>query len=354
MNTRGYLILIGVAALLAGLAAWAYLSTRNAPAAAASERLFPDLLARINDVAAVELTGPEGQVRVTRQGDDWVLPEKTGVPAIDARVRPIIIALAELEAGEPKTTNPDLYARIGVEEPGGGAASTLLTLADASGQTLASLILGKTEWISSKQMRYVRKSGEAQSWLLDFKPDTSLDATVWADKTLARVDGSRIQSVVITQPSGEDMRLTKETPEQEHYAVAPMPEGRTLRSEGVADPLARGLQQLNFEDVRPAGESLEGLVTTITFQTFDGLTVTMRVVDEEGVKWATLTAEGEQVERREELGELQGRFAGREFKLASWAFNNLNKRVIDMIASTAPRPADPLDQPIGPVLDLDD
>ncbi|MCL4220303.1 MAG: DUF4340 domain-containing protein [Phycisphaerales bacterium] len=354
MNTRGILLLVAVAALLAGLAALVYVSSRSAPTVAPSERLFPDLLARINDVASVELSGAGGQVRLARQDGAWVLPEKAGVPAVEARVRPIIIALAELQTGEPKTRNPDLYARIGVEDPGEGGTSTLLTLSDASGQTLASLILGKTEWISSNQMRYVRKSGEAQSWLLEFKPDTSLDATVWADKTLARVDGSRIRSVVIRQPTGEEMRLTKETPEQEHFAVAPMPEGRTLRSEGVADPLARGLQQLNFEDVRSAGESLEGLVTTITFQTFDGLTVTMRVVDEDGERWATLTAEGDEAERAEELVELQNRFAGREFKLATWAFNNLNKRVIDMIASTAPKPDDPLDQPIGPVLDVDD
>ncbi|NOG52415.1 MAG: hypothetical protein HND48_25475 [Chloroflexi bacterium] len=53
---------------------------------------------------------------------------------------------------------------------------------------------------------------------------------------------------------------------------------------------------------------------------------------------------------RRELVELQNRFAGREFKLATWAFNNLNMRVIDMIASTAAKADDPLDQPIGPVL----
>ncbi len=353
MNTRGYLILIAVAGVLALLAGLAYMSSRNAPKAAASDLLFPDLLGRINDVAAVELSGPQGEVRVTRQGDAWVLPDKTGVPAVEGRVRPIIIALAELEAGEPKTTKPELYSRIGVEEPGEGSSSTLLTLSDAAGQTMASLILGKTEWISSNQMRYVRKSGEAQSWLLEFKPDTNLDASMWAEKTLTRVDGSRVRSVVIRQPSGEEMRLSKETPEQEHYAVDPLPEGRSLRSEGVADPLARGLQQLNFEDVRAGGESLEGPVTTFTFQTFDGLTVTMRVVDEGGVKWATLTAEGEQAEKPDELAELQQRFAGREFKLPTWAFNNLNKRMIDMIASTAPRAEDPLDQPLGPVLDPD-
>lgn len=353
MRTRGYLILICVATALALLAGLAYMSTRSGPGAAASDRLFPDLLARINEVASVEVNGPAGKVRVTRQGDAWVLPDKTGVAAVEARVRPIIFALAELVPGEPKTSNPDLYARISVEEPGEGSTSTLLTLSDASGQTMASLILGKTAWISSKQMRYVRKSGDAQSWLIEFKPDTSLDATVWAEKTLARVDGSRVQRVVIRQPSGEEMRLSKETPEQGNYDVAPLPEGRTLRSEGVADPLARGLQQLNFEDVRAGGASLEGLVTTIIFQTFDGLTVTMRVVDEEGSNWATLTAEGEQVEKPEELAELQRRFAGREFKLPTWAFNNLNKRMIDMIASLAPPSEDPLDRPIGPVLDPD-
>ncbi|KAA0215174.1 MAG: DUF4340 domain-containing protein [Leptolyngbya sp. PLA3] len=353
MNTRGYLVLIGVAALLAGLSALAYMSSQQGPAPAMSSRLFPDLMGRINDVTSIELTGPEGQVRMTRQGNGWVLPEKTGVPAVEARVRPLIIALAELEGGEPKTTNPDLYTRIGVEEPGEAGDSTLLTVSDASGQTLASLILGKTEWISSRQMRYVRKSGDVQSWLIEFKPDTSLDASVWAEKTLTRVDGSRVKSVVIRQPSGEEMILTKTTPEQPHYEVAPIPEGRSLRSEGVADPLARGLQQLNFEDVRPAGQSLEGLVTAITFQTFDGLTIRMSVVDEAGSKWATLTAEGAAAEKPEELAELQARFAGREFQLPTWAFNNLNKRMIDMIASSAPQPEDPLDQPLGPLLDPD-
>lgn len=354
MSIRGYLVLIGVAGVLALLAAAAYMSSRRGPAVVGSERLFPDLLARINEVTTVELSGAGGQVRVTRRDGVWVLPDKAGVAAVEGRVRPIIFALAELEEGEAKTTNPDLYARIGVEGPGEGSTSTLLTLSDASGQALASLILGKSEWLSSRQMRYVRKSGDAQSWLIEFKADTSLDAMVWAEKALARVDGSRIRSMVIRQASGEEMRLTKDAPEQEHYEVAPMPAGRALRSEGVGDPLTRGLQQLNFEDVRPAGAGWAGPVTTITFETFDGLKVTMRVVDEEGAFWAALSAEGEQAENVEELSELRNRFAGREFRLATWAFNNLNKRVIDMIASTAPRADDPLDRPIGPVLDFDD
>lgn len=353
MNKRGILILLVITGVVALAATFAYVaSNKSTEASERSELLFPDLMDRINDVAQVKLSGPDGSVNVVEQNGAWILPDKTGVPAVEPKVRQLIIRIAELEPTEAKTANPDLYARINVEEPGPGATSTLLTLADAKGNPIASLILGKTEWQSSQQMRYVRRADQPQSWLVKFDSDTGLDSAAWAEKELTRIEGSRIQSLVVTQASGQEMELSKSSPEQEHYDVAPIPEGRQLRSPGAADPLANGLQQLNFEDVREA-QAQPGLATTFVFQTFDGLVVTMRVVEESDAKWAQLTAESSaEVKDPEDLATLQQRFQGREFKIPTWAFNNLNKRVNDFLAApTQPQTPQPQDQPLGPVLD---
>lgn len=356
MTSRGLLILLLIAGLLALAATAMVVSSRRATSAQETDaHLFADLMDQVNDVTSVSLDEPEGSVTVELREGEWVMPSKAGMPATEAKVRQLVLRVAELEEGEAKTANPELYPRIGVEDPGQGAGSTLLTLSDSKGEPMASLILGKSEWRNSKQMRYVRKAGEAQSWLVVFESDTSVDGAAWLEKELTRVDGSRVQSLVITQANGEEMGLSKSSQEQAHYDVAPIPEGRELRSEGVADPLARGLQQLNLEDVRESGSARAGLETTFVFQTFDGLVVMMSVDDEDGSHWAILTAESAgEVEDPGELAKLQKRFDGREFKIATWAFNNLNKGINDMLK---PLPTPALeggrsdDAPLGPVLD---
>lgn len=352
MNNRGTLILLLVTGVVALAATFAYItSNKSTKATETSALLFPDLMDRINDVAQVKLSGPDGSINVVEHDGTWILPEKTGVPAVEAKVRQLIIRIAELEPTEAKTANPDLYSRINVEDSGPGAASTLLTLADAEGNPLASLILGKIEWQSSQQMRYVRRADQAQTWLVKFDSDTSLDTTAWAEKELTRIDGSRIQSLIITQATGHEMGLSKSSPEQEHYDVAPIPEGRELRSPGAGDPLARGLQQLNFDDVREARPQL-GLATNLVFQTFDGLVISMRVVEESDEKWAQLSAESiGEARDPEELAKLQKRFEAREFEIPAWAFNNLNKRVTDLLAAPKPPEPEPEGRPLGPILD---
>ncbi|RMH14813.1 MAG: DUF4340 domain-containing protein [Planctomycetota bacterium] len=354
MNARAVLVLLLVTGVLAVAAALVYTRSNPGSTSSARDRFLPDLMDRINEVAQVEIVDASRRTHIVREDDRWVLPEKTGIAALDNKVRPLLIKLAEAEIVEPKTSNPDLYERIGVEDVGEASTSTQLTCSDADGNTIASVILGNSERRGTTQLRYARRVGQPQSYLIDFSGDASSDPLNWIDKTLVKVDGSRVQSVMITHPTGEEMGLSKATPEQEHFDVAPIPEGRELRSPGVADPISRALTQLNFEDVRPSTGTSEGIETVVVYQTFDGLVITLRIADEAGEKWAILTAESAgQVEDPDELARLQERFAGRAFKLPAWAANNMSKRVTDVLAPLEePREIPALeDPPLGPVLD---
>ncbi|GAB4384739.1 MAG: hypothetical protein Kow0022_08250 [Phycisphaerales bacterium] len=356
MTSKGLVILLIIAGVLTLAASAVVVSSRRSTSVQDGQRrVFADLMDRVNDVRLIVIRDGQGDLQIEQRDGRWVVPDKADMPADEAKVRQLILRLAELEAVEPKTSNPELYARIGVEDPGPGASSTLLTLSDADGGPLASLILGKTEWRNGRQMRYARKPGEAQSWLVVFESDTGTDGMAWVDKQLTRIDGSRVQSLTITRSDGEEMGLSKSSREQAHFDVAPIPEGRELRSEGAADPLARGLQQLNFEDVRPSGGPRTGPESVFVFQTFDGLVVTMSVDDEDGSHWAILTADGTgEVADPDELAMLKERFNGREFKIATWAFNNLNKSVKDLLKplpTPEPEEDDSEEPPLGPVID---
>ena len=75
--------------------------------------------------------------------------------------------MAELETLDPKTDNPELYHKLGVQDVGPGVEDAkLLILRDAAQDELAALIVGKRRPGSGQASFYARKRGEARSWLV--------------------------------------------------------------------------------------------------------------------------------------------------------------------------------------------
>ena len=76
-------------------------------------------------------------------GGHWVVVEKGNYPADEARMRRLLLGLADLTLVEPKTERPELFARLDLDDPSNGK-STLVALQDRTGKTVAELIVGKT------------------------------------------------------------------------------------------------------------------------------------------------------------------------------------------------------------------
>jgi hypothetical protein len=104
---------------LAGVGLW-LVSRREADSTA--EPSGPVLALKQNDLNAVTrlqiFKGDGSHVTLTRDATRWVVAERN-YPADTGQVRKLLLDLSALQIEEQKTSDPALYAKLGVEDPRG-------------------------------------------------------------------------------------------------------------------------------------------------------------------------------------------------------------------------------------------
>src|SRR5690606_601435 len=116
------------------------------------------------------------------------------------KLRQALTALAEARVLEQKTANAELYGRIGVEDTSAPTATGISVALTAPGRDLPAVILGNAE---GSRYRYVRRAGEAQSYLIDRNPDVPRAAAQWLDSVIVSIGPDRVREVTITHSDGE-------------------------------------------------------------------------------------------------------------------------------------------------------
>jgi len=290
MKTRTLTILAAVAL---GAGTLAYVAVRSrAPDAGKSEQkaLIPDFPA--DQVTKIAVKKAAADITVERGGDakTWTLPSKGGFPADFERVKTLMTGLIDSKIVEPKTSLPDMYPRLGVEDPKPDNSSTQLTLSDKDGKALATLILGSRDFSASgtSPRTFARRVGDTQAYLVEGDLRAETDPLLWMSRTIVELTGQRVKSVTITQPGGEKVaiEMTGGT-----YRVTNVPEGRTLKDEFVGSRIGSVLASIMLDDVKPAKDvDLATDTPTAEFRTSDGLVVTVKARKIETKFWATFAA----------------------------------------------------------------
>ena len=60
-------------------------------------------------------------VELKRRASSWTVSERDNYPADEAKLRKLLIAIADAKLDEEKTSNPESYATLGVEDTKGAA-----------------------------------------------------------------------------------------------------------------------------------------------------------------------------------------------------------------------------------------
>jgi hypothetical protein len=296
MHARSLILLASATAALVAIAIVVLASgDRGVSRAAPGQSAFPALAARLGDVASVTVSRDGTTMTLIRDGDNWLVAEKGNYPANAAKISQIVRAMADLTLVEPKTQNPDLYPRLEVEDPGNGK-STLVAVKDKSGGDLAQAIVGKRRYDrlgAGNDGVYLRKPGEAQSWLARGTLDPSGDAASWLDRKIIDISEKKIAKVTLTQADGSKLVISRSAPEAK-FAVEDAPADAKFKSEIATSGPATALETLDLDDVKPAGELPvpEKDVVTASFTTFDGLTVDLRLMERDKADWIAISAAG--------------------------------------------------------------
>jgi len=348
-------------------------SSSNAEASMEKAKLFPELAKVRNDVTAIRVQRASGGYMLRRVGDVWTLEDKGGYPVQMEQVRKAVLALSDATTVEAKTADPARHAKLGVEDfDAADSKSTLVTLSDKEGREVAKLVVGReldSGGVQGNGQRYVRKSGEAQSWLAVLKLDLHEESTGWLAKEILKVPQDSVRSVEIRQPDGETVLVDRPAAETKDFTLHGIPEGKEATYPTVANSLATGLEYVNLEDVAPASEVdfSTGTGPIARFYTFDGLVVTVTTKDQDGKSYASFAAsyeappqaateaqtdppkDGEAAtpppSAKKSAAEVTQEAAALDARLSKWAYvissysrSQLGKKLTELVKDKAPPP----------------
>lgn len=279
------LVILAAIAVLAAIGA-AFLEDRQASTPPAiDDLLYPALSAGLNETTSIEITDGNGNEAVTVERKDagWIVVEEYGYRADSGKIRQLLLRLSDAIIVETKTSNPDLYARLGVADPGSAEGAGLLL--EIGEPVDVRLIVGKRESRAGKGT-YARRAGEDISYLIDADIELDTDPLNWLDRQLFDVDSQSVQRVEIIHEDGEEVVLQRVG---DQFVIVGIPEGRNLSSPGAAQPVSRALSSLLFDDVLPRSE-FENFdpQASAHFHLDDGRRITILAQQREDERWVSV------------------------------------------------------------------
>ena len=284
-----FLLLVGALALAGGIAVQ---PKPDLPPAESGQLAYPGLATQLGSAVSVEINGGGKSVTLMRQGDDaspnWTVAERGGYPADAHKLRSLLVALGELRLYEPRTADPALYERLGVNNPqADGASSTGVLVTDRAGRVMASLILGHRgirQRPGAPEQIYIRRTGEKNAWLAEGALDVSPDPLTWLQHDIIDIKADRVASVEIHRDGGV---LTLRRGKDGKLALDPPPTGKLDDIKPVE--VSQGLEGLTLVDV--GGDTLPGQpVGSAQYVTTDNQKITVFLSRDGDHVWARLAA----------------------------------------------------------------
>ncbi len=336
--------------------------------------LFPELVNRINDVVAIDIKGSQRSVLLRQQDNIWVIGNADNYPALFEKVKGTVVHLSKLKILAEKTDNPELYSKLGVEDPEEKRAkSLLLTLRDKSNQKVASIIVGAprhSKSANSSPGLYVRKPDTAQALLVEGSLNITDDINDWFNRHILDIYASRLSEVSIQHPDGDELKIGKKTKEQPSFELQDELVGGKGKSvfKIIFNRIGTALEEINADGVRSATQFTfpEDTVVT-TFKTFDGLIITAKCamvndkpyaqfsfnVDSAIIESSQENLADEKMNVQEEARILNDILSEWVYEIPEFKYEDLTKRKDSLTSIATPDLKNDPRRPINPLQNLD-
>ena len=274
MKLKSLLILI-VAIIVGGLIYY-FGFNQDDGLAESNSYLIPNLSEKLNDVTKFTIHEAENRIltAIRKTEKKWIVENRDGYEANFALIRSLFTNLAEAKLIEAKTSNPDNYSRLGVEDVELANAQGVLVSIEGLGEPVE-FIAGKVGSVG-KNTQYIRRKGEEQSWLINKKLNVDQDVTRWLKKDLLDIPPERVKSIQIHHPDGSVITIENQGTEDYEFALLnAIPEGKKI-SESEVYQVANALSSLQLIDVASLENLNEEAAQPIAtkFLTYDGITLT--------------------------------------------------------------------------------
>jgi hypothetical protein len=343
--SRQRFIALMVAALVA-ISGALYLSTqRNLPRDPHGLALLPSLAGELNTVTALSVRkgGTAPTVTLHRQDEPWTVAERADYPADVPKLRKLLLTLSEASIREAKTSNPENYAIIGVEDPvqpGATGAQIEVTAQDGK----HAVIVGK----SAGEGNFVRRAAEKTSYAVE--PGISFEAEprYWIDTHLLDIAADKIQRVetkpamgaayavhrvAATEPKPTDAKSSSPNataPAASKFVLEGVPGGRQAADPQTLAPSPAHFSNLDIEDVAAAGDIDFSKPSTVTVTLTDGSVITFTGAIIGDKRWIQVTAPKD--------ASLSAKTNGRAFEIAAYRYDGIFRALEQLLVPKPPPP----------------
>ncbi|MBT6093676.1 MAG: DUF4340 domain-containing protein [Rhodospirillaceae bacterium] len=341
------IIILGAATVIAvGAAAVSLNANQAGTGVEVSGPVFPGLIEQVNTIAKVVIEHRGQTLTMVRAGKDgWTMAESDSYPVSAKVAEKVVVQLADLNFYELKTKKPELYSRLHVEDLGAkDSQARQIKLFDAGGKAAADLMAGRKRYNlvgTRKEGVYIRKPGNAQTWLAAGELDVEIKPGDWLVSKIVDIAEEKVAKVTIRHPDGEKIAISKPDPKVRNFTLHGIPMGKQLKYDTDPNNVAAVLDQLNLDDARKAGFVTFDADKTINslFETRDGLTLEIAMVAKGEEQWASFkasTMEGAKPGAVKLADEINKRVTGWVYALPSFKSTRLKRRMADMLKDNKP------------------
>lgn len=301
MNRKQFIVLLVALVVLggAGLAMfWQDIASYRESGAKIGAKILPNL--KVSDVAQVTLKDGAEQATLVRQEKGWVVKERGNYPANFTDISDTIIKMIELKAVQSETVSAALLPRINLADPPAKApesgakapegVGTQVVFADAAGKLFATIVLGKT--VLKKDPgnplpnaqdgvpagRYVRVGETKEQVVVVGDPLANVSAAPgrWLEKDFFKAD--RVKTLTVSGEGGMQWKIARDVEYGQWKFVGAGGDLDASAAVGAVNSLA----SMSFNDIVVGDAPAGGKPVTITAETFDRLTYTIKATKREG------------------------------------------------------------------------
>ncbi len=328
MTGRRVGMLLGAALVIVLLAIW--VSSRKVEIAdsAVGTPVLKALKAQLNEVTEVRVSKGDGsRATLRKEPNGWIVTERE-YPADTSKVRKLLIDLSSLETVETKTSDPEKYSQLGVEDVSGPTA-TGTRIEAVTPEQVHAIIVGKT---SGAKSGYVRAMNAKQSVLATPMITADADPKHWLDTTLLDIPEARIKEIEVDPQGSPKYKVAREKKEQTDFTVTPLPKGRELSSPSAANGYGSALVMLSLTDVKKADGAKPILQQPhVTFRTFDGLELQITGWVDGERRLISVVPKSTATETAEEAQKIEARVKGWQFEIPNYKYDALFRPLEEML-----------------------
>ncbi len=202
----------------------------------------------------VEFNGEKFTI-VADKDDKWLVLEKGNYPAMRSKIKELIFGLADLKIIEAKTSRPENFPTLNLEDIDINKHVTKITLLDTNNKEIDSVYIGKREFIATPNADYaahifVRRPSEHQTWLVAGRLAESFAFKDLVKQPAFHVDLATIAEIQLikTQQPKNIIKIERNLTTGESKLLD-IPPKYKVKDQYIIDNIVQQFAYLNYDDV---------------------------------------------------------------------------------------------------------